>query len=88
MVQERRSKNRIISTITTIVRIRRILTDSLSVPTVMGNGPISITPATFALCFILTVDIIMDRKTIANPMMINITPTRLSEVQSNICSPV
>ena len=64
------------------MRTRRSLTDSLSGPMIIGNGPINIMPAPFVSCFVLTADIVTYRKKIANPMRISITPAKLSEHQS------
>ena len=80
---ELRSRNKIIRAITTTARIRRILTDSLSVPKIIGIGPMSIIPALFVFRGDLATDIAIDRKTIATPIMTIIAPARLSEDQSS-----
>lgn len=63
-----------------------ILTDSLSVPTIMGNGPMIITPAPFVLGFVLIIEIAIDRKMITIPAMMSMTPISTREAQSDNCA--
>jgi hypothetical protein len=69
-----------------IVRTRMILTDSLSVPIIMGNGPMIITPAPFVLGFVLIIEMAIDRKMITIPVMMSITPISPRETQSDNCA--
>ena len=65
--------------------MRRIFIDSLSVPTVIGIGPIKTTPPPFAFPFVLVEENAgrkVARRTIMNPMMTNVKPTMLTDVQS------
>jgi hypothetical protein len=63
-----------------------ILTDSLSVPMIMGNGPMSITPAPFVLGFVLIIETAIDRKTITIPAIMSMTPIGTREAQSDNCA--
>jgi len=67
-----------------IVRVRRIFTDCLSVPMIMGIGPISIMPAPFVLAFVFVAEMAIDRKMIMNPRMMNAKPITVRKVQSVI----
>ena len=68
------------------MRTRRIFTDSLSVPMIMGNGPINMIPAPFVLGFVLATEMTIDKKMSTNPIMINTKPTKAREAQSDICA--
>lgn len=80
-----RSKNAIMSAITMIVKMSRIFTDSLSVPMMMGKGPISMMPAPFALGFVLVIEMVIERKMTAIPAMMKMMPISAREVQSGNC---
>lgn len=77
-----------------IVRMRRILTDSLSVPMTMGKGPIRIMPAPFVFVSVFAlllflVEMAIEKNTIMIPAMIIAMPIKAREVQSgNGCSPI
>jgi hypothetical protein len=83
--QKFRSRKKLMSAIAMIVRISRVLSDSLSVPMIMGNGPINIMPAPLVLDFVLTPEITIARKMIADPTIINMKPIRTKEAHSDIC---
>lgn len=57
-----------------IVRRRRIPTDSLSVPMIMGKGPTSMMPAPFILDFVLVIEMAIETKMIAVPAMTRMMP--------------
>lgn len=82
VVWEIRSRKKVMSAIAMIVRISRVLTDSLSVPPMMGNGTINIMPAPF----VLTLEIAIAKKMIATPTVINRKPMRTKEAHSDICT--
>jgi hypothetical protein len=62
-----------------------IFTDSLSVPMIMGNGPINMMPAPFVLGFVLATEMAIDKKMSTNPKTINIKPMIVRKSQSDIC---
>lgn len=69
-----------------MANMRRIFTDSLSVPKIIGIGPMKTIPPPFAFPFVLVEEKArrkIIKKTIIKPIMINVKPKKPTDVQSN-----